>query len=68
MKITVWSPPCPSSLVCTPVPGKPPIYIAIYVVDIIYFSLDDEQYFCTALSQKVKVYCQQHRMVSWDQI
>jgi hypothetical protein len=39
------------------IPGKPPLYVAIYVDDIIFFSLDDdvEQYFCSALSQKRKV-------------
>lgn len=47
----------PCLFVGTPVPGKPPIYVAIYVDDIIYFSLDDdvEHLFCTALSQKIKV-------------
>jgi hypothetical protein len=37
--------------------GKNPIYVAIYVNDIIFFSLDDdvEQYFRSALSQKIKV-------------
>jgi hypothetical protein len=40
-----------------PLPGKPPIYVAIYVDDLIYFRLDDEveQYFRSTLSQKVKV-------------
>jgi hypothetical protein len=35
----------------------PPIYVALYVDDFIYFSLDDEveNYFETALSQKVTV-------------
>jgi hypothetical protein len=39
------------------IPGKPPIYVTIYVDDIIFFSTDDEveKYFCTALSQKIKV-------------
>jgi hypothetical protein len=38
-------------------PGKPPLYLAIYVDDFLYFSLDDEveRYFETALSQKIKV-------------
>jgi hypothetical protein len=33
------------------IPGKPPIHVAIYVDDIIFFSADDavEQYFCTDL-------------------
>jgi len=41
----------------SPIQGKPPIYVAIYVDNIIYFSLVDdvEQYFCLALSQKIKV-------------
>ncbi len=41
----------------TIIPGKPPLYLAIYVDDFLYFSLDDEveQYFETALSQKLKV-------------
>jgi hypothetical protein len=38
--------------------GKPPLYVAMYVDDFIYFSCDDEveKYFETALSQKLKVY------------
>jgi hypothetical protein len=52
--------PCvhdPCVFVGTPIPGKPPLYFAIYVDDIIFFSPDDEveHYFCTALSQKLKV-------------
>jgi hypothetical protein len=52
--------PCPHDpciFVGTPIPGKPPLYITIYVDDFIYFSLDDEveQYFQTSLSQKIKV-------------
>jgi len=41
----------------TIIPGKPPLYVAMYVDDFIYFSLDDdvEKYFETALSQKLKV-------------
>jgi len=41
----------------TLLPGKPPIFVAIYVDDILYFSEDDtvEQYYRTALSQKVQV-------------
>jgi hypothetical protein len=41
----------------TIIPGKPPLYLAIYVDDFLYFSLDDdvERYFETALSQKLKV-------------
>ena len=41
----------------TLIPGKPPIYVAIYVDDIIFFSVDDavEQFFHTALSQKIQV-------------
>lgn len=41
----------------SPIQGKHPIYVAIYVDKIIYFSLVDdvEQYFCLALSQKIKV-------------
>lgn len=37
--------------------GKPPLYVAIHVDDIIFLSPDDavEQYFTTALSQKIKV-------------
>jgi hypothetical protein len=37
--------------------GKPPMYVAIYIYDIIYFSLDDdiEHYFHNALSKKIKV-------------
>jgi len=53
--------PCvhdPCVFVGTPIPlGKPPLYVGIYVDDIIYFIVDDEveQYFFTALSQKLKV-------------
>ncbi len=38
----------------TLIPEKPPLYLAIYVDDFLYFSLDDEveQYFQTALSLK----------------
>jgi hypothetical protein len=41
----------------TLIPGKPPINIAIYVDDIIFFSIDDEVewYFTTALSEKIQV-------------
>jgi len=41
----------------TIIPGKPPLYVAMYVDDFIYFSLDDdvERYFENALSQKLKV-------------
>jgi hypothetical protein len=41
----------------TIISGKPPLYLAIYVDDFLYFSLDDEveKYFETALSQKLKV-------------
>jgi hypothetical protein len=41
----------------TTIPGKPPLYLVMYVDDFLYFSLDDEveQYFQTALSQKLKV-------------
>jgi len=41
----------------TPIAEKPPIYVAIYVDDIIFFSVDNEveQFFRTALSQKIKV-------------
>jgi hypothetical protein len=41
----------------TIIPGKPPLYVTLYVDDFIYFSLDDEveQYFENALSQKLKV-------------
>jgi hypothetical protein len=36
----------------TSIPGKPPLYLVMYVDDFLYFSLDDEveQYFQTALS------------------
>jgi hypothetical protein len=39
------------------IPGKPPIYVAIYVDDIIFFSASDEveQYFQSAFSAKLKV-------------
>jgi hypothetical protein len=39
------------------IPGKPPLYLALYVDDFLYFSLDDEveNYFQNALSQKLKV-------------
>jgi hypothetical protein len=39
------------------IPGKPPLYLAIYVDDFLYFSLDDEveKYFETALCQKLRV-------------
>jgi len=52
--------PCvhdPCVFVGTPIPGKPPLYVAIYVDDIISFSPDDEveHYFRAALSQKLKV-------------
>ena len=53
---------CPSShdsclFVGSPIPGKPPIYVAPYVDDFIYFSADPniEKHFKTALSSKVKV-------------
>jgi hypothetical protein len=41
----------------TPVPGKAPIYVALFVDDFVYFSPDHEveQYFETALASKVKV-------------
>ncbi len=41
----------------TVIPGKPPLYVAIYVDDFLYFSLEDDvgKYFETALSQKLKV-------------
>jgi len=41
----------------TIISGKPPLYVAMYVDDFIYFSLDDEveKYFENALSQKLKV-------------
>jgi hypothetical protein len=41
----------------TIIPGKPPLYLALYVDDFVFFSLDDdvEQYFQMALSQKLKV-------------
>jgi hypothetical protein len=41
----------------TILPGKPPLYLALYVDNFIFFSLDDdvEQYFQNALSQKLKV-------------
>ncbi len=41
----------------TLIPGKTPIYVAIYVDDNIFFSKDDkvEQFFKTALSQKIQV-------------
>jgi hypothetical protein len=33
-------------------PGRPPLYLAIYIEDFLYFGMDDEveQYFETALS------------------
>jgi hypothetical protein len=39
------------------IPGQPPLYLAIYIDDFLYFSLDDkvEQYFQTAISRKLKV-------------
>jgi len=47
----------PCVFVGTPLPGKPPIYVAIYADDIIYLSVDDEveHFFCMALSHKLKV-------------
>ena len=41
----------------TIIPGNPPIYLAMYVDNFIYFSLDDdvERYFETTLSQKLTV-------------
>jgi hypothetical protein len=41
----------------TLIPRKLPLYLAIYVDDLLYFSLDDEveEYCQTALSQKLKV-------------
>jgi hypothetical protein len=41
----------------SPLPGKASLYVAIYVDNIIFFSLDDdvEQYFHSALSQNIKV-------------
>ena len=51
------SPHNPCIIHGTLISGKPPIYIAIHANNIIYFSMDDnvEQYFPTALSQKIKV-------------
>ncbi len=39
------------------IPGKPPLYVAVYVDDLIYFSVDDkvEKLFEMAFSQKLKV-------------
>jgi hypothetical protein len=44
----------PCVFVGTPVPGKPPLYLVLYVDDFVYFSEDSdvEQYFELALSQK----------------
>jgi len=41
----------------TPIPGQPPIYLAIYVDDLVYFSPSDdvEKYFEQALAQKINV-------------
>ena len=41
----------------SPIPGKPPLYLILYVDDFVYFSPDGdvESYFETALSQKIKV-------------
>jgi hypothetical protein len=40
-----------------PLPGKPPIYVVLYVDDFVYFSADDEveQHFESILSTKIKV-------------
>eukprot|EP00531_Pseudo-nitzschia_arenysensis_P008906 CAMPEP_0116127296 /NCGR_PEP_ID=MMETSP0329-20121206/6769_1 /TAXON_ID=697910 /ORGANISM="Pseudo-nitzschia arenysensis, Strain B593" /LENGTH=2217 /DNA_ID=CAMNT_0003621395 /DNA_START=65 /DNA_END=6718 /DNA_ORIENTATION=- len=42
---------------CTPMPGKPPIYVGMYVDDFIYFSESDqvEEWFETALGAELKV-------------
>ena len=41
----------------TILPGKPPLYLVLYVDDFVYFSADDEveRYFESALSQKIKL-------------
>jgi len=41
----------------TPIPGQPPLYLGIYVDDLVYFSASDEVecYFELALSQKINV-------------
>jgi hypothetical protein len=46
----------------TPVPGKAPIYVALFVNDFVYFSPNQEveQYFETALASKVKVEFMDH--------
>ena len=42
---------------CTPFPGKPPIYVGLYVDDFIYYSPSDkvEEWFEQQLQSKVKV-------------
>ena len=43
--------------VSSTIPGKPPIYVALYVDDFVYFSADSdiEQHFKNALASKIKV-------------
>ena len=40
-----------------PIPGKPPLYLILYVDDFVYFSKDDdvESYFQQALQAKISV-------------
>ena len=41
----------------TPIPGKPPIYLGLYVDDFVYYSTSDEveKWFEQGLQSKVKV-------------
>lgn len=47
----------PCVFVGSPIPGKRPLYLTIYVDDFLYFSEDPdvERYFELALAQKIKV-------------
>jgi hypothetical protein len=52
--------PCPNSpylFYGHPIPGKPPLYLAVYVDDFIYFSPDDtvERHFETAMQAQLRV-------------
>jgi hypothetical protein len=52
--------PCPNSpclFYGHPIPGKPPLYLAVYVDDVIYFSPDDtvERHFETTMQAQLRV-------------
>jgi hypothetical protein len=52
--------PCPNSpflFYVHPLPGKPPLYVAVYVNDFVYFSPDEsvERYFETTMQAQLRV-------------